>query len=207
MIPRNILLISFKKIAAILSVLVLIFFMAGCGGGGGGGDTDKGSLMVTLKTDSGVEIPAGAQWRRIVDDSWLNSGDTQSDLEVGRHTVEFKEVADWIKPNNLTVNIVKNETATAIGTYIARGSDVDTVTVTGKVDDGTANSPISKAKCVFVDLNGAQHYSDDANDDGKYEFVDVLPDMEGYIRCNHPEILKLELSTFLGRRRLCGSLR
>ncbi len=40
---RIILMISLKKIAAILSVLVLISFMAGCGGGGGGGDEGGGS--------------------------------------------------------------------------------------------------------------------------------------------------------------------
>jgi hypothetical protein len=38
--PRIILLISFKKMVAILSSLVFILFMAGCGGGGGGGDEE-----------------------------------------------------------------------------------------------------------------------------------------------------------------------
>ena len=39
---RICLMISLKKVTAILSVLGLIYFMVGCGGGGGGGDDDNG---------------------------------------------------------------------------------------------------------------------------------------------------------------------
>ncbi len=114
-----------------------------------------------------------------------------------------RKVLSWLEPSSLIVNIIKNETTTAIGTYRDEPS-AGTVTVTGKVDDGTLNSPISWAECIFVDLNGALHYSTTANEDGIYEFSNVIPDLEGHIRCNHPEIPKLQLSTFLNIESFAG---
>ena len=97
---RIILMISFKKIAAILSVFVLIAFMAACGGGGGGGGDD-----------GGAGGPTG-------------------------------------------------------------------VTISGTADDGTANSPISRAECVFVDLNGLRRVGTTADAIGRFS-INVPPDEEG----------------------------
>jgi hypothetical protein len=115
MMPRITFLISFKKIAVMLSVLVLIFFAAGCGGGGGSGGGGNGEKLITIA---------------------------------------------------------------------------------GKVDDGTANSPISKAKCEFVDLDGDWQAATTADSRGNFK-IGVEPDQEGYIRCSHPEIVKLNLSAFV----------
>jgi hypothetical protein len=122
---RIILLISFKKMVAILSGLVLILFMAGCGGGGGGGDEE-----------TPVQPLPG-----------------------------------------------------------------DSVIVAGTVDDGTSNSPIMRAKCAFVDLNGDNLGETTADNIGRFS-INVLPDKEGYIRCTPPDIPKLILSTFLSTKGL-----
>ena len=74
----------------------------------------------------------------------------------------------------------------------------ENVTISGKVDDGTANSPIPDALCFFEDQNGIT-YSWRSNANG--EFLVVLPpDVEGNIRCHPSGIPNLALSTFLSTK-------
>ncbi len=81
----------------------------------------KVGLLRVLISPSAV-VSAGAQWRRVGTSTWLNSGDTEADVPVGSQTVEFKDVATWIKPESQSVNILKNQTTTASGTYYQVGS-------------------------------------------------------------------------------------
>ena len=74
------------------------------------------------------------------------------------------------------------------------------VIVSGTVDDGTPNSPISKAKCNFVDLNGVVLASNIRADGNGNFSINVLPDKEGHIRCAPPAIPRLILSTFLSTK-------
>ena len=77
-------------------------------------------------------------------------------------------------------------------------STEENVTISGKVDDGTANSPIPDALCFFEDQNGVT-YSWRSNTIG--EFLIVLPpDVEGNIRCHPSGIPNLALSTFLSTK-------
>lgn len=74
-----------------------------------------GSLKVNISPASAVT--AGAKWR--VDSGvWNNSDATVSNLTVGTHTLEYKDVAGWTKPINQTVSIQNNLTTTESGAYI-----------------------------------------------------------------------------------------
>ena len=73
------------------------------------------------------------------------------------------------------------------------------VRVSGTVDDGTLNSPISFAKCAFWDLNGDNLGETSADTNGNFS-INVLPDKEGHIRCYPKGIPKLILSTFLSTK-------
>ena len=71
----------------------------------------------------------------------------------------------------------------------------ENVTISGKVDDGTANSPIQNAECRFVNQGGGQRSTVITNENGEYRIV-VPPNIEGHISCN-PRLLRyLRLSTF-----------
>jgi hypothetical protein len=73
-----------------------------------------GALKVTISPPEAVD--AGAQWR-IEDRPWRNSGDKEGDLIVGSHKVIFSAVADWIKPDDQTVEIQRDQTLTTSGLY------------------------------------------------------------------------------------------
>jgi hypothetical protein len=95
---------------------------------------DVGSLTVTI-TPAGA-VTAGAQWQ-VDGGAWQNSGATVSSLSVGSHTVAYKDLANWTKPVNQSVTIVKNQTATATGTYVAQsGSLTVAITPAGAVSAG-----------------------------------------------------------------------
>ncbi len=79
------------------------------------------------------------------------------------------------------------------------GDPQESVTVSGMVDDGTTNSPISKAICTFVDLNGDYLGETSADTNGNFS-INVLPDKEGHIRCYPPGMKKLILSTYMSTR-------
>ena len=74
----------------------------------------------------------------------------------------------------------------------------ENVTVSGTVDDGTANSPIPDALCFFEDQNGIT-YSGRSNANGEFLLV-LPPDVEGNIRCHPSGIPNLALSTFLSTK-------
>lgn len=62
-------------------------------------------------------IDAGAQWRRVGNPTWRNSGYTESGLPVGEYTVTFKDVSGWTKPANRSVTIYGGQTTNESGTY------------------------------------------------------------------------------------------
>ena len=75
---------------------------------------ETGSLKVTIEPDEA--LAAGAQWR-MDGGSWHQSGDTQSNVAEGDHTLEFKEIAGWSKPGNQQVTITSGETETISTAY------------------------------------------------------------------------------------------
>ena len=82
----------------------------------GGAPFSYGSLKVTLSPSGAVS--AGAQWR-VDGGGWRNSGTTVSNLSVGSHTVAFKSITGWTKPNNRTVTIASGQTTTLNRKYIS----------------------------------------------------------------------------------------
>lgn len=71
----------------------------------------------------------------------------------------------------------------------------ENVTISGKIDDGTANSPIRNAACRFVDQNGAQRATTTANANGEYSIV-VPTNVDGNIICRPSGLQNLGLFTF-----------
>ena len=80
-----------------------------------------GSIQITIEPADARS--AGAQWRRTGTSTWRNSGATESNVPVGTHTIEFKEITGWTKPANRQVTVNAGQTATATGTYLQGGSD------------------------------------------------------------------------------------
>ena len=74
-----------------------------------------GSLKVTIEPKGARD--AEAQWR-VYGGDWRDSGDIQSDLSVGIHTVEFKTIFGWDTPNNQQKQVDYAQTAETSGTYI-----------------------------------------------------------------------------------------
>ena len=70
------------------------------------------------------------------------------------------------------------------------------VTISGTADDGTANSPIANAVCVFKDSDGNLSTGITADATGRFTFT-VLPDKEGFLYCRPRNISRLNLFTFL----------
>jgi hypothetical protein len=78
-----------------------------------------GSLRVTIVPQEAID--AGAQWR-VDGGTWRNSGYTETNLPAGLHTVDFKAITDWIKPDEQTVRIIKDQVFPASGIYKKKAS-------------------------------------------------------------------------------------
>ncbi len=70
-----------------------------------------------------------------------------------------------------------------------------TVTISGTIDDGTENSPIQNAQCRFEDQNKVQYAFATSNQNGVFS-MEVLPNIEGQIKCGPNNMGNLELSTY-----------
>ncbi len=108
--------------------------------------TQTGSLTVTLTPQTAID--AGAQWR-VDSGTWQNNGATVSNLTVGSHTVEFKDVTGYTKPSSQTVTIQQGQTATATGTYVPVQQNYSlTITATG----GTVTKSPDKSSYTSGDV-------------------------------------------------------
>lgn len=74
-----------------------------------------GSLKVTINPAGAVS--AGALWRRVGTTSWFNSGYTETNVPVGQHTVECKQIQGWVAPPNQTVTINSGQLTSITCTY------------------------------------------------------------------------------------------
>ena len=90
---------------------------------------ETGSLYVTL------EPPAaradGARWRRVGTATWRQSGQTETGILVGQHTVEFRDIVGWNTPARRNVTIAKDQTASASGNYSINNSEYQISADTG----------------------------------------------------------------------------
>ena len=79
-----------------------------------------GSLQVAIAPPAA--IAAGAQWRRTGTTPWLASGATEANVPAAATTVEFSDVASWLKPASRAVTISQDQLTVTSGTYTFVGS-------------------------------------------------------------------------------------
>jgi hypothetical protein len=75
----------------------------------------SGSLKVTITPQGAIDAWAG-WW--VDDGSWVGSGTTISDLEIGRHTIRFRDISGWIKPADQILSVENEQTTMANGRYL-----------------------------------------------------------------------------------------
>ena len=80
---------------------------------------DKGNLKVNITPSSAIS--AGAQWQ-VDGGNWHNSGETQSGLSVGNHTIKCKPISGCTPPADVIALINKDQTTTKTMIYDC-GSD------------------------------------------------------------------------------------
>ncbi|MBM4103405.1 MAG: hypothetical protein FJ263_05040 [Planctomycetes bacterium] len=75
----------------------------------------RGSLHITLSPQGAID--SGAKWRRMGTTTWFNSGDTETGIQAGSYTVEFKKAFGWATPANTAVSITKDQTMEIAAVY------------------------------------------------------------------------------------------
>jgi hypothetical protein len=70
------------------------------------------------------------------------------------------------------------------------------VTIRGRVDDGTPNSPIANAQCQVVDVHGSMVESITTDANGLFQ-AGIPPGMETFIGCDPQTLRNLVLATFV----------
>lgn len=83
---------------------------------------ETGSLRVNIEPDKARD--AGAKWRRTGTDTWRDSGYTETGLDPGDYTVEFKDVESWTKPSNKQGTVEIGETTTLTGDYLQQSGSL-----------------------------------------------------------------------------------
>ncbi|MGI6459734.1 MAG: M6 family metalloprotease domain-containing protein [Candidatus Hydrogenedentales bacterium] len=74
-----------------------------------------GSLQVNIAPAGAAS--AGAQWRRVGQSIWRDSGFIESGVFTGAYTVEFKPIHRWHAPASQPVTIASEQTTLLTGTY------------------------------------------------------------------------------------------
>ena len=77
----------------------------------------------------GITYPAsvGGQWRVWLGaqgySEWYHSGEIMPDIEPGQKGIQFKDILDWVTPNEITLEVQSNMTAMAQGLYCKEKPD------------------------------------------------------------------------------------
>lgn len=131
--------------------------------------TAKGSVSVTILPHAA--ILAGAQWR-VDGGAWQNSAAVYSGLTPGTHTVDFKSIIGWLKPDNQEITVTTNYTTTSTATYTLLTGEQpnlvpytpsawsDKLVVTNVTGTSTDAASISPTDTIYIDWaainNGTQ---------------------------------------------------
>ncbi|MBN2377853.1 MAG: hypothetical protein JXD22_15760 [Sedimentisphaerales bacterium] len=83
---------------------------------------------IVIKIEPAEVLPAKPQWR-LAGKDWQDSGATLTDIPVGTQNIEFKPLTEWNHPEPLTVEVAKDETIEATGTYSLKPRGNVTVTI------------------------------------------------------------------------------
>jgi hypothetical protein len=81
------------------------------------GSQQVGTIILIIVPQIAAE--SGAMWR-VGNSPWKKSGESIPNLPVGFHTIEFQDIGNWIKPQNLNVTIEGGQTLTLNGIYSSR---------------------------------------------------------------------------------------
>lgn len=81
---------------------------------------NRGALRVALTPPEAVA--AGAQWRRVGTETWLDSGAVEAGVPAGACQVEFQEVAGWSAPSVQTVTVAVGGTTELSATFLEAGA-------------------------------------------------------------------------------------
>ncbi len=103
--------------------------------------TPAGSLIATITPQGAID--AGATWRRTGTSTWLNSGDTESNLPTGSYTVEFKPITGWTSPSDQLVTVTNGGTASASGHYASIDFTLTYVAEAHGTLDGATSQTVS----------------------------------------------------------------
>ena len=78
------------------------------------GGQQAGTIIIIIVPQ--IVADSGAMWR-VGNSPWKRSGEAIPNLPMGFHTIEFQDVGNWIKPQNLNVTIEGGQTLTLNGIY------------------------------------------------------------------------------------------
>ena len=78
------------------------------------GGQQAGTIIVIIVPQ--IAADSGAMWR-VGNNPWKKSGEAIPNLPAGFHTIEFQDIGNWIKPQNLQVMIEGGQTLTLNGIY------------------------------------------------------------------------------------------
>lgn len=78
-------------------------------------DSSVGSLQIVIIPQEAAD--AGAMWRVAGTQTWYYSGETATNIPVGRHTVEFRTVPGWRPIESITVDVEQGSVGQYTGNY------------------------------------------------------------------------------------------
>jgi hypothetical protein len=76
---------------------------------------ETGSIRVTIEPQAAID--GGARWN-VDGGAWQDSGATIGGLAVGLHTVDYKPIGGWTRPDAEQVTVTRDATAATVGTYV-----------------------------------------------------------------------------------------
>lgn len=77
----------------------------------------RGNIRVNI--EPGEVLASNPMWRRKGTLQWRPSGAMEEYLLEGAYTLEFQEVTGWLKPDDVVVNVIDDQTTTHTVTYVA----------------------------------------------------------------------------------------
>ena len=116
MIKKRKLLVSEMVAVVVLAIMIIIAFPLQAESERPINGSQYGSLLVSMQPREAND--AGAQWRRTGTIAWQDHAYTETNVPIGTHTVEFKDISGWITPENQVVTIEEGQATTATGIYI-----------------------------------------------------------------------------------------
>jgi len=137
------------------------------------GSADENALVVTLEPEG---AQAAARWR-VDGGAWRASGETETGLFVGSHTVEFSAIEGWVAPASEQTQIAAGQTTEVTASYQRKG-DFD--------DDGDCDF---WDFMIFTDVYGLTDADPDwlpdgpvgdFDDDGNCDFWDFMAFVDVY---------------------------